>query len=608
MLRRPADPDRGTSLLEVVIACVLLGVLSAAVLTVVLQTQSVGVGNRNRVAAANLAAREIDMVRAEFGRTSASPLQIANAGTVSNQRPLDGGSVGQPLVVDGVPYTVTTSAQWNITGNGASACDGGSLVVYPTLGITVSVTWPNMGAVQPVSNSTQLAPPKGSGIPDTDSFVAVRVSDQNGDPSVGRRVAVSGGGTTRTGATDAQGCAVVQVSPAAVNGTEYTAQVVDSGYVDISSTERPSKIVGVLTQGQLNNDAIFQVARAGTVNIRMFDESGAPMSAPGAQLTLVSSQASGASNSQVVPATGSVTPVRNLWPTEYGAYFGVTPPEGGFDMRPLAAGGSLDLDVTFQSARIVLSGMPAGTTAVYASSADAVTTCVDNPDVAQVDPARVSLLPGTWSFFASGPGFECSPGPARVALDAGDNGEAIWGETTVRVSSAPAGTLWALNRGLASAPPTSCPVGADAATALNIDGARTGDLGLPAGDWFIYVTDAAGGCAGVPAGQYPKTLEYDVPNAMVWPTARSTVTVQGAPSGSTLYAVAPGVALSCQAPATGAQVVQFASGGSLPPGTWQVIARTSRTTWTGTTYTCTNGGSVVVDGSGTRIVHTFRAQ
>lgn len=614
MLLRPQTDrarDRGATLVEVVIACVLLGILASAVLTIVLQTQAVGVNNRNRVAAANLAAREIDLIRAEFRRTDTSAVEIANAGTTTNKHPLGTAAVGQPLVIDGTPYTVKTSVQWNVTGNGQSACDGGALVVYPTLGVTVAVTWPHMGSTKPVVSTAALAPEKGSGIPSTDSFVAVRVTDAAGHPNPGRGIAVTGGGSNRTGITDAQGCAVVEVSPAAGSGTSYTAKVTDPGYVDISGAVGPSKAVGTISQGQLNNSVTFQVDAAGSVKLRLVDESGASLdaaTATGVPITLVASQFSGSSGSRSVTATGPLTTVGGLWPTSYGAYFGTTAPASGYPTGVLSPGGSITLDVTFAAARLGLSDLPAGTSAVYAAP-DGTTSCAA-AGVRPVDPAAISLLPGTWSFFAAGPTFDCSPGPSALVLVPGDNGEGRWGETTLQVTDAPAGVLWAVHRSKVTGVPVTCLGAATAPVAVNIDGARSGPVPLPAGDWFIYVTDGAagGGCVAVPAGQYSKVLTYETDNTLAWVTASasSPVTVTGGFPGKSYEMVAwtGGTSINCTALPSGTQTLTKAMSqytGTLGPGTWYVFQRYLG----GGGLTCSYGGKVVVSGSGAALTLPF---
>ena len=117
--------------------------------------------DRNRVAAADLAARELEITRNTFTASTSGPNNVAATLHVVNGNPLPGGgAVGSPLVVDDTPYTVTRDVEWLPAGSGKSACDGGAGVTYPSLEVTVTVTWPQMSGVQPVQSTTILTPPK----------------------------------------------------------------------------------------------------------------------------------------------------------------------------------------------------------------------------------------------------------------------------------------------------------------------------------------------------------------------------------------------------------------------------------------------------------------
>ena len=85
-----------------------------------------------------------------------------------------------PSVVDGTPYTVVREVQWLPVGNGASACDGGSLVDFPSLRVQVRVTWPDMGSAKPVRSDTLLTPSKDTLGNTVLSFVAVKVKNAAG--------------------------------------------------------------------------------------------------------------------------------------------------------------------------------------------------------------------------------------------------------------------------------------------------------------------------------------------------------------------------------------------------------------------------------------------
>jgi len=614
-LSRARRDESGVTLIEVVIAAVLLAILASAVLTILLKTQSAAIGNRGRIAAANLAAREIELVKDEFARKPTAAVEIADAGVagvVTNPHPLDGGVAGQPLILNGTAYTVERSARWNVTGlTGRSACEGGTLVAQPTLGITVSVTWPHMGTIKPVVSSALFAPEKGNGVPSTASFVAVSVKDSRHAPNPGRAVSVVSASEVRPGTTDESGCAVIQVNPAAA-GTPYTISLGDAGYVDISGNMNPLKATGPVGRGVLTGPFEFTYDLAGQVRLTLVDPSGGSLTdiqVNGSQVTLVAGESSGTKR----PADtlhGVVTTISGLWPTEYGAYFGLTPPLLGFTSLQLAPGGLIDLTVDFEMATTKLSGMPAGTTSVKAVPSATGTTCTTSGWVT-VSPAAVSLMPGTWDFFAVGSSFACSPGPRAQALDPGVNDDITWGTTTFQLNSVPAGnTLWAVERGMAGGSLATCPTSAQAATAQNIETARIGPMVLPAGNWYLYLTSgpAAGGtCVKFPATINPSAVAYGVANVQTWPAPTPvTVNVSSVPSfgtwpSPTTYAtiVATSVkSASCNSTVftTPGTQVSFGSAstvsGSLNQGTtWYIYSWDTRS-GTQDTSRCKFGGTV----------------
>lgn len=598
--RELTGDDRGMSLIEVVVAAVLLGIMASAVLAIILKTQSASVTNRARIAAASLAAREIDMVRDQFTRSDTAPIALADAGTVVNPDPRAGQVAGNPFLLDGTAYTVVRSVHWNITGDGASACTGGSLVIYPTLGVTVTVTWPHMGSVQPVVSTASLAPAKGNGIPGTASFVAVKVVDETGAANVGRTVRVTGGSESKTGLTDASGCAVIQVNPAAGAGTTYAAQVTDTGYVDISGVTGPTKSVGTLTQGQLNNSVTFAYALAAHLTLRLVDSSGNPLptgSVGTTQVTLVASESSGSSSSIVKTITGVTATIDNLWPTQYGAFYGTVPPAGGYASVPIAAGQTGNLDVPVVMATGSVSGMPTGTTSVIAipgATADCSAIGAAGSVTVNAPAYTFSLLPGAWSFVAVGPTFTCSPGPADVALGSGPNTAVAWAGTTLQVTNPPAGQLWAVNVSKVSGTLTTCPGSAYASVAVSINGSRNAAAAIPAGSWYVYVTSGAADatCLGTPAGHYSEAVPYGGADTIIWsypiPNAAVTVTYSR-PSSSWTLRASPS-STSCTA--TGSVAMSVSSStytATLAAGTWSI--------WSTKNGVCQQiGGTVIVGG------------
>jgi Tfp pilus assembly protein PilV len=607
-LLRAWRDESGVTLIEVVIAAVLLAILASAVLTILMKTQSVAIGNRGRVAAANLAAREIEIVKAEVAQTATGPVDLADAGVVTNPHPLDGGIAGQPLTLDGTAYTVVRSAAWNVAGTGHSACEGGALVAQPTLGVTVSVTWPNMGTIKPVVSSALFAPEKGNGVATTSSFVAVSVKDSRGVANPGRAVRVANGTDVGTGLTDDSGCAVIEVSPATGTGTSYTVSLGDAGYVDISGNTNPSKVTGLIARGVLNTSLPFAYDLAGQVRLTLVDPNGGSLTddqVRGSQVTLVAGESSGSSRTPY-NLTGVVTTLTGLWPTQYGAYFGLTPPLSGYTSLALAPGGLIDLTVPFAMATTTIAGMPAGTTSVRAVPSAAGTTCT-TAGALTVSPGAVSVMPGNWDFFAVGSSFVCSPGPSAQALDPGVNDDIAWGTTTFRLNSVPAGNaLWAVEQGEAGGSLATCPTSTQAATAQNIDLARSGPVVIPAGNWYLYLTNgaAAGGtCVAFPAAINPTAVAYGVANVQTWPGPTPVVVnVTSVPllSGS-LYAtiVATSVnSASCTSTVftTAGTQVSFGAGSTvataLNQGTWYIYSWDKRSSGAGSPR-CKLGGTVI---------------
>lgn len=617
-LRRPTvGHDDGVSLIEVVVAALLLMILASTVLRIVIQTQSAEVDNRARVAASSLASREISMVTEEFYTSSDAPADIAAAGVVTNPHPLDGGMPGDPLVLEGTSYTVTRSAAWNITGKGGSACDGGLAVQYPVLVVTVSVTWADMGVTAPVVSSTVLSPDKVAGVSATDAFVAVKVVDSKGADNPGRRVWVQAGGVTLPGLTDTDGCAVVQVSPG-ITGTDYTVTLGDPGYVDLSGNNAPSKLTGTVHQGDLNTSASFAYDLGGTVSIQLVDGDGNPMSGPlgsSTQVTLVASEYSGATGATSQTVSDGLTTLSDLfWPTTYGAYLGTTPP-ADYDNAPLEPGGHITVDVRMAKATVLVTGAPSGAqvVAVPAGTGDCTVAGAVGPFAQD---ASTQLLPGSWDFFVIRDGadaFACSPGPAGVALAPNEDREITWEVPAVTVPAAPtSGTLYALDRGQVSTPLTTCPTGPETSKAWSIDAARTGAVPLPAGDWYFYVVAGDGTCEW-DSGIAPYTIPYDsATHTVPWSVAVS-VTVTGIESiySSTMPQVylTQSSALSCSrygiTSTDGSTVVNLgtpAPGASLsatvPPGTWYVYGNDPRSpAWYTWNPTCRKAGTLHVASS-----------
>jgi Tfp pilus assembly protein PilV len=235
--------DEGVSLIEVLVALGLLMVLAVSVAAGLMAVQSSALTTKERSAAANLAARELEIVRNAFHSNSlTAATDVMNAGDVTNANPLPG-QTGAP-VVDNVTYTVKRSVTWLVAGAGQSACDGGSIVSYPSVGVHVEVTWPNMGSIPAVVSDTILTPPK-SVLNATSGYLAVKVINRRGNANVGRVISATGPGGTFTDTTGPDGCATfIMTTP----GT-YTVAVTEaaSGYITFNGATSQTATVAAST-------------------------------------------------------------------------------------------------------------------------------------------------------------------------------------------------------------------------------------------------------------------------------------------------------------------------------------------------------------------------
>jgi len=297
--------DSGVSLIEVVVALSLLMVLGVSVAAGLLAVQRSATSSKQRSAAANLATREVEIVRNWFHSSDTAPLAVMTAGDATNASPLPGQTGA--LVVDNVVYTVKRQVAWMIAGAGASACDGGSVVSYPSVSLHVEVTWANMGAVPAVVSDTILTPPK-SVLNATYGYLAVKVLDNAGAPNAGRIVTASGPSGNFTDTTGPDGCATFVLS---LPGT-YTTAVTEgsSGYVSFNGT---SSQTANITIGAL-------VVRSFTYDLG--ESFRVTLTPPGGYSLPVTLPATTVGNSGILPAgltsftstAGGTTVVGPLWP------------------------------------------------------------------------------------------------------------------------------------------------------------------------------------------------------------------------------------------------------------------------------------------------------
>jgi type II secretory pathway pseudopilin PulG len=305
------------TLIEVIVALGLFAVMSTAVLSVLTTAIHATTDDKSRIEAVNLASRELEIVRDTFSSVTRGPDKIVE-NTVVNENPLPGGVKGDPLVVDGVPYTVERTARWEQAGSAdasLSPCDQGSSSELTVLHVKVEVSWPALGDRPPVTMDTIMTPAKGT-YSTLDGFIGLKVIDGAGRPKSGVNVTATSGATAKLGVTATDGCVLFAHLPAG----DWTLKAANPGYVNRAGDPTASTVAH-LQAGQLWRGAIeYDEAASIVADIQAPSGFDVPADVRALPMTLGNSalQPIGAA---VVPGTGGTRVLDDLWP--YPSGYGV---------------------------------------------------------------------------------------------------------------------------------------------------------------------------------------------------------------------------------------------------------------------------------------------
>ena len=306
-----SGPDRGMSMVELMVALVVFAIASTAIVAGLISTMETTRSSKNRLQAASLAAREMEILRNEFNSSTTTAIALGSANQVTNPHQLTGGTAGGPLTIDGAPYTVVRNVEWLPAGTGQSACDGGASLTYPSLAVNVSVTWPRMGSVEPVVSNTVLTPPKNT-LSTTLAFVGVKVLDVKNAPVPDQSVKLVGTTGTFTDTTAADGCAVFALATANATTTyTYTASLNTAGYVDPIGVPNPSQSVPVKRSTLVQKTFSYDKAVSLGVNLTTDPGYSLPTANPRVSVYNTSILPLGVKS---VAGAGASTTISGLWP------------------------------------------------------------------------------------------------------------------------------------------------------------------------------------------------------------------------------------------------------------------------------------------------------
>ncbi|MGA3363097.1 MAG: carboxypeptidase regulatory-like domain-containing protein [Solirubrobacteraceae bacterium] len=203
--------DAGDTLIEVLIAALLVAMIAAATFTGYSAVAHVAGGEKQRAQASSLA--EADQARLH-GLTLNN---LSSSGTG-----LGVGNTHYSQQVNGTVYTVTSTAAF-VAASGAASCTPSGASTADEVQILSTVVWTSDAAAGgPVEIHGLVTPQEGG------SLIA-RVLSTSGNPVAGATVSLSGGPTSAaTLTTDANGC----VEFAALSGGTYTVTATASGVTE----------------------------------------------------------------------------------------------------------------------------------------------------------------------------------------------------------------------------------------------------------------------------------------------------------------------------------------------------------------------------------------
>lgn len=390
--------DRGFTIMEVVVAMSVFAVFVAASLGVLMRTTQTTHGNLRRTAATNIALRYIEAARG------------------ANVFAIPTGRVTTTETMGNLSFTVTQNARYVPATNSGSVCAGTANTLAYKL-VTITVTWPNMGAIKPVRTDTLKAVGIGkNGVDPSKGSLAIEVVGSTGTRLPGVTVSISNGQSMNT---DDDGCVVFTNLPPAT----YTASVNTMGYVSTANRQaHTTSPIGVSAGTMARGSVYYDTAR--TLNIAF----GAPAGA-----TIVSGWSVRLGNTYIaetvyptctggVAAQGCVTALpttvgadlqaRALYPETYtvNAKLGTCSAPVSVDVRPVTATPpTATLPVAAPTIRVQVAGT------ITAGRSFTVSGCGYSTSVSSTVAGSTLMLPyGTWTFTIPATWFK--PGTSQAVV------------------------------------------------------------------------------------------------------------------------------------------------------------------------------------------------
>lgn len=378
--RRRQPADDGFSVIEALVAMVILGISATVSATLLINVLDLTTNTNKRITASSIASTEMERVR-QLAATKIEP-------------------GFKKEVVGNTEYTMTREASYLPSDGSASACTGTGKLAYKK--VAVSVTWPNMGTTKPVRSETLRAlgfNTSTGGLDAAKGSLAVLVSDSNGKPVPGVTVVTREGSATGTPqpaqVTDSEGCAVFVGLTA---GKSYYSSGTKVGHVNKLGLTTASDIGASITANTLSKVGL-ELAPSGTLNIEYTAPAGGTIPPAKYPLTLTSSVWNPTSRTvnpgTAVTAGGAFysatgTQVSPLFPANYAASLCGAPIISYAAVTP---GGTATATAQLGTLKVKTTG--GGTSVTATNPACPSSSAVSTP--ASLTESAIALPAGTWT-------------------------------------------------------------------------------------------------------------------------------------------------------------------------------------------------------------------
>jgi hypothetical protein len=367
-------------LIEVMIGALILAITTTAVLSGLDGAQKTGGRNKARTVAAALAEQDQE-------RMHSLP--------VSQLLPLITTPYSRPIPVNGVNYTVVSSAAYATDSGAVTTGCSATAKTQTNLRITSTVSSPlTRGNVDIVGLVT---PPASSGFGTGQGRIIVKVVDRNQDPIQGVNVALAGS-TSFSEETNAAGCANFTFVPAG----NYTATISELGLVGWNGETSLTKAV-TSTAGQTTTYGAYELDQPATINAQFDTKVGSASSASAKSRYISINNAKLAAQWPVYDAGSNATTVTasGLYPflDGYGIYAGRcttnapttvqnTAPDPNQTVTPTIRVPSINIRVVNAAASAAVNGAT-----VFVKTADACTTTYSSQTSATTTTGGAGALP-----------------------------------------------------------------------------------------------------------------------------------------------------------------------------------------------------------------------